>query len=115
MGSLTRSRIDPRTRRRGLGRALIETARRFLRDQGITRMRVEHWAFNHGAAAFFAGEGLRAACASIATVRWIARNRAGTVMLASCAGRSASSRIDRAIRHIVSPADSVRLGARRQA
>ena len=50
--------IDPRTRRRGLGRALIETARRFLRDQGITRMRAEHWAFNHGAAAFFAGEGL---------------------------------------------------------
>ena len=50
--------IDPKARRRGLGRALIETARGFLRDHGITRMRAEHWAFNQGAAAFFAGEGL---------------------------------------------------------
>jgi ribosomal protein S18 acetylase RimI-like enzyme len=50
--------IDPKARRRGLGRALIETARRFLRDQGITRVRAEHWAFNQGAAAFFASEGL---------------------------------------------------------
>ena len=58
MGSIDQIGIDPNARRRGLGLALVETARRFLRDQGITRMRAEHWAFNEGAAAFFAGAGL---------------------------------------------------------
>jgi GNAT superfamily N-acetyltransferase len=58
LGLIDQIVIDPKARRRGLGRALIETARCFLRDRGITRMRAEHWAFNQDAAAFFACQGL---------------------------------------------------------
>ena len=57
-GLIDQIAIDPKARRRRAWSCSYRTARCFLRDQGITRMRAEHWAFNQDAAAFFAGEGL---------------------------------------------------------
>jgi GNAT superfamily N-acetyltransferase len=45
-GLIDQISVDPKARRLGLGHALVEVARQFLCDEGITRMRADHWAFN---------------------------------------------------------------------
>jgi GNAT superfamily N-acetyltransferase len=57
-GLIDQISVEPKARRQGLAHTLVEAARQFLRDQGITRMRADHWAFNKRAAAFFSSEGL---------------------------------------------------------
>jgi ribosomal protein S18 acetylase RimI-like enzyme len=49
--------VDPKFRRLGVGRALYRAAEREARDRGVHRLVMDHWTFNHDAAAFFGSLG----------------------------------------------------------
>jgi ribosomal protein S18 acetylase RimI-like enzyme len=50
--------VNAEFRRKGLGRSLLEEARKRALSRGITRMALDVWRFNEEARQFFAGYGL---------------------------------------------------------
>jgi ribosomal protein S18 acetylase RimI-like enzyme len=49
--------VRPEARKRGVGAALIEQARRFAEERSLPRIHLDSWAFNVDAHAFFEGQG----------------------------------------------------------
>jgi ribosomal protein S18 acetylase RimI-like enzyme len=49
--------VDGSCRRRGVGRRLLDAAGAWAHEQGLTEVRLDHWAFNDGAHDFFTGLG----------------------------------------------------------
>lgn len=49
--------VDDSSRRQGVGMLLLDAAEDWAQMQGLTALRLDHWAFNQGAHGFFAGQG----------------------------------------------------------
>ena len=49
--------VDPRFRRRGVGRSLYSAAEAEARSRDIEQLAMDHWTFNVDAAAFFGSLG----------------------------------------------------------
>jgi ribosomal protein S18 acetylase RimI-like enzyme len=57
--SLNHISVEPQFRRLGVGRALYQAAERKAHELGVTRLVMDHWAFNEDAAAFFGSLGFQ--------------------------------------------------------
>ena len=51
--------VDPEYRRQGVASAMIRFIRECAREQGLRRLELNMWAFNHGALAFYEAAGFR--------------------------------------------------------
>ena len=51
--------VDPAYRRRGVGKALIDRAKAWAKEQGFDRLELNMWEFNQDALAFYEAVGFR--------------------------------------------------------